>query len=86
MNVIVFVDDAHRSQYGFEARMDPKTGKMRYGFAHHLRSALPNASFVGFTGTPVELVSANTYGVFGDQIDIYDIAQAVHDRATVPIY
>jgi type I restriction enzyme R subunit len=85
-NVIVFVDEAHRSQYGFEARMDPATGEMRYGFAHHLRRALPNVSFVGFTGTPVELVNANTYGVFGDRIDVYDIAQAVHDGATVPIY
>jgi type I site-specific restriction-modification system R (restriction) subunit len=85
-NVIVFVDEAHRSQYGFEARMDPATGEMRYGFAHHMRKALPNATFVGFTGTPVELVNANTYGVFGDQIDVYDIAQSVHDGATVPIY
>jgi type I restriction enzyme R subunit len=85
-NVIVFVDEAHRSQYGFEARMDPATGEMRYGFAHHLRKALPKATFVGFTGTPVELVSANTYGVFGTRIDVYDIAQAVSDGATVPIY
>ena len=85
-NVIVFVDEAHRSQYGFEAKIDPKTGAVRYGFAHHLRRALPNAAYVGFTGTPVELVSANTYGVFGDQIDVYDIAQAVDDGATVPIY
>ncbi|TPE53287.1 type I restriction endonuclease subunit R [Amaricoccus solimangrovi] len=60
-NVIVFVDEAHRSQYGFDARLDPATGEIRYGFAHHLRRALPNATFVGFTGTPVELVSANTY-------------------------
>lgn len=85
-NVIVFVDEAHRSQYGFAAKIDPKTGEIRYGFAHHLRRALPNAAYVGFTGTPVELVSANTYGVFGDQIDVYDIAQAVEDGATVPIY
>jgi type I restriction enzyme R subunit len=85
-NVIVFVDEAHRSQYGFEAKMDPTTGAMRYGFAHHMRRALPNATFVGFTGTPVELVNANTYSVFGHQIDVYDIAQAVQDGATVPIY
>ena len=85
-NVIVFVDEAHRSQYGFAAKIDPKTGEIRYGFAHHLRRALPNAAYVGFTGTPVELVKANTYGVFGDQIDVYDIAQAVEDGATVPIY
>lgn len=85
-NVIVLVDEAHRSQYGFAAKIDPKTGEIKYGFAHHLRRALPNASYVGFTGTPVEMVSANTYGVFGDQIDVYDIAQAVEDGATVPIY
>lgn len=85
-NVIVFVDEAHRSQYGFSAKIDPKTGEIRYGFAHHLRRALPNAAYVGFTGTPVELVNANTYGVFGDRIDVYDIAQAVEDGATVPIY
>jgi type I restriction enzyme R subunit len=85
-NVVVFVDEAHRSQYGFEAKMDLKTGEIRYGFAHHMRRALPNATFVGFTGTPVELVNANTYSVFGHQIDVYDIAQAVQDGATVPIY
>jgi type I restriction enzyme, R subunit len=66
--------------------MDRETGEMRYGFAHHMRRGLPRASFVGFTGTPVELVNANTYQVFGDQIDVYDIAQAVEDGATVPIY
>jgi type I restriction enzyme R subunit len=84
-NVVVLVDEAHRSQYGFEAKLDAK-GEIRFGLAHHLRRGLPNAAFVGFTGTPVELVSANTYGVFGDRIDVYDIAQAVEDGATVPIY
>lgn len=85
-NVIVMVDEAHRTQYGFEARMDAKTGEVRHGLAHHLRAALPNAVYVAFTGTPVELVGANTRSVFGDYIDVYDIAQAVEDGATVPIY
>ncbi|MDO6588060.1 type I restriction endonuclease subunit R [Salipiger sp. 1_MG-2023] len=85
-NVIVMVDEAHRTQYGFEAKMDQKTGALRHGLAHHLRTALPNAVYVAFTGTPVELVGANTRSVFGDYIDVYDIAQAVEDGATVPIY
>lgn len=85
-NVIVMVDEAHRTQYGFEAKMDQKTGEVRHGLAHHLRTALPNAVYVAFTGTPVELVGANTRSVFGDYIDVYDIAQAVEDGATVPIY
>lgn len=85
-NVIVFADEAHRSQYGFEAKIDQKTGDTRYGFAHYLRQALPNAVHLGFTGTPVSLVSANTQAVFGDYIDIYDVSRAVEDGATVPIY
>ena len=84
-NVIVFADEAHRSQYGFDAVVGAK-GQRRYGFAHHVRSALPNASFIGFTGTPVELENADTRAVFGEDIDIYDIARAVEDGATVPIY
>ena len=85
-NVVVFADEAHRSQYGFEAKIDASTGETRYGFAHHLRAALPNAVHVGFTGTPVSLVGADTQGVFGDYIDIYDVTRAVEDGATVPIY
>ncbi|MBS4010733.1 MAG: type I restriction endonuclease subunit R [Roseovarius sp.] len=85
-NVVVFADEAHRSQYGFEAKIDAATGETRYGFAHHLRAALPNAVHVGFTGTPVSLVGADTQGVFGDYIDIYDVTRAVEDGATVPIY
>ena len=85
-NVIVMVDEAHRTQYGFDAKMDQATGEVRHGLAHHLRSALPNAVYVAFTGTPVELVGANTRSVFGDYIDVYDIAQAVEDGTTVPIY
>jgi type I restriction enzyme R subunit len=85
-NVIVIADEAHRSQYGFDARIDKKTGEISYGFAKYLRDALPNASFIGFTGTPIEKEDANTPAVFGDYIDIYDISRAVEDGATVPIY
>ncbi|MEM9798243.1 MAG: type I restriction endonuclease subunit R [Pseudomonadota bacterium] len=84
-NVVVLVDEAHRTQYGFEAKIGAD-GSLKRGLAHHLRNALPNAVYVAFTGTPVELVGANTRSVFGDYIDVYDIAQAVADRATVPIY
>jgi type I restriction enzyme R subunit len=93
-NIIVLADEAHRSQYGFTAKqVDIKdengniTGKAtRYGFAKYIRDALPNACFVGFTGTPIEQSDKNTPAIFGDYIDIYDISQAVADGATVPIY
>ena len=85
-NVIVMADEAHRSQYGFRARIDPKTGKRAYGHAKYLRDALPNASFIGFTGTPIETDDVNTKTVFGEYVDIYDISRAVEDGATVPIY
>ena len=85
-NVIVIADEAHRSQYGFRARIDRKTGELAYGFAKYLRDALPNASFIGFTGTPIEKDDVNTPAVFGDYVDVYDIARAVEDGATVPIY
>ena len=74
-NIVVIADEAHRSQYDF---LD--------GYARHMRDALPNASFIGFTGTPIELQDANTRAVFGDYISVYDIQRAVEDRATVPIY
>ncbi|MDE0330244.1 MAG: type I restriction endonuclease subunit R, partial [Nitrospinae bacterium] len=74
-NIVVIADEAHRSQYDF---ID--------GFARHMRDALPNASFIGFTGTPIELKDANTRAVFGDYISVYDIQRAVEDKATVPIY
>ena len=74
-NIVVIADEAHRSQYDF---VD--------GYAHHMREALPNASFVGFTGTPIELKDANTRAVFGEHISVYDIQRAVEDGATVPIY
>ena len=74
-NIVVIADEAHRSQYDF---ID--------GYARHMRDGLPNASFVGFTGTPIELQDANTRAVFGDYISIYDIQRSVEDGATVPIY
>ncbi|MGB5833281.1 MAG: type I restriction endonuclease subunit R [Thiohalocapsa sp.] len=85
-NVIVIADEAHRSQYGFKAKVDSKTGEIGYGFAKYLRDALPNASFIGFTGTPIEQEDVNTPAVFGEYIDVYDINRAVEDGATVPIY
>jgi len=85
-NIIVIADEAHRSQYGFKAKVDRTTGDMAYGFAQYLRDALPNASFIGFTGTPIEASDVNTPAVFGNYIDIYDISRAVEDGATVPIY
>ena len=85
-NVIVIADEAHRSQYGFQAKVGRKTGDISYGFAKYLRDGLPNASFIGFTGTPIETEDVNTPAVFGDYIDIYDISRAVEDGATVPIY
>lgn len=85
-NIIVIADEAHRSQYGFRAKIERKTGEISYGFAKYLRDALPNASFIGFTGTPIEKDDVNTPAVFGEYIDIYDISRAVEDGATVPIY
>jgi len=93
-NIVVIADEAHRTQYGFEAKMryikdsagNEVGTRISYGFAKHMRDALPNATFIGFTGTPVEGTDKNTQAVFGDYIDVYDIAQAVEDGATVPIY
>lgn len=85
-NVVVICDEAHRSQYGLKGRVDQKTGEYVYGFAKHLRDALPNATFVAFTGTPVSDGDKDTQAVFGDYVSIYDIEQAVQDKATVPIY
>lgn len=84
-NVVVIADEAHRSQYGHYAKAK-KTGEISYGFSKHLRDALPNASYMGFTGTPIELGDKNTKAVFGDYIDVYDISRAVEDGATVKIY
>lgn len=85
-NVIIIADEAHRSQYGLEAKMDTKTGEIKYGYAKYLRDALPNASFIGFTGTPIENEDKSTPAVFGNYIDVYDMTRAVEDEATVKIY
>lgn len=87
-NVIVMADEAHRSQYGFKANVSKKDkdGRLSYGFAKYLHESLPQASFIGFTGTPVDEVDKNTRVVFGDYIDIYDLNRAVEDGTTVPIF
>lgn len=93
-NIIVIADEAHRTQYGFKAKtIDDKNEKgdvvgkkIVYGFAKYMRDALPNATYIGFTGTPIENTDVNTPAVFGNYIDVYDIAQAVDDGATVRIY
>ena len=85
-NIIVIADEAHRTQYGFKAKINKENGEISYGFAKYMRDALPNATYIGFTGTPIEKDDRNTPAVFGNYIDIYDIAKAVEDGATVPIY
>jgi type I restriction enzyme, R subunit len=83
-NILFIADEAHRSQYGLQAKVTAKG--VAYGLAKHVRDALPNASFIGFTGTPVEEADRNTRAVFGDYVDVYDIHQAIEDENTVPIY
>lgn len=83
-DVIVIADEAHRTQYGLKAKFT--NNGLRYGFAKYLRDALPNASFIGFTGTPISTADKSTIAVFGNYIDVYDITQAVNDHATVKIY
>lgn len=89
-NIIVIADEAHRTQYGFEERLvkDTKTGEFKssFGFAKYLQVALPHASFIGFTGTPIDLVGRDTQEIFGNIIHTYDIPQAQADKAIVPIY
>ncbi|AUR52358.1 type I restriction endonuclease subunit R [Aquella oligotrophica] len=87
-NVIVIVDEAHRSQYGFSAEITngKNPAAVKYGYAKYMRDSLPNASYIGFTGTPIELSDKNTQAVFGDYIDIYDMTRAVEDGTTVRIY
>ncbi len=85
-NVVVIADEAHRTQYGFKAHLDAKTGAIKYGLAKSLRDALPNATFLAFTGTPISKDDRDTQSVFGQYVSIYDIQQAVEDGATVPIY
>lgn len=84
-NVIVMVDEAHRGQYGLTEKMD-KEGNISIGAAMLVRKALPNASYIGFTGTPIATEDKNTREIFGDYIDIYDMTQAVEDEATRPVY
>ena len=84
-NVVVVADEAHRSQYGFEETLDAK-GHLKAGLAKHLRDALPNATFLGFTGTPIESNDRSTRAVFGEYVDIYDLTRAVEDGATVKIF
>jgi type I restriction enzyme R subunit len=85
-NVVVIADEAHRSRYGTKGRLNTNTGEYVFGNAKHMRDALPNASFIGFTGTPIALEDRDTRNVFGDYVSIYDIQDAVDDKATVPIY
>ena len=85
-DVIVISDEAHRSQYGLEERVDPETGEIKMGAARKIRNALPNATYIGFTGTPISRRDKSTREVFGDYIDIYDMTQSVEDGATVPIH
>ena len=92
-NVVVIVDEAHRSQYGFGAKvknaprdLDINAVDVKYGYAKYMRDSLPNASYIGFTGTPIELTDKNTRAVFGDYIDIYDMTRSVEDGTTVKIY
>ena len=85
-NVVVIADEAHRCQYGFDVKLDHGSGARRYGHAHYVRQGLPNASFIGFTGTPIEGADRSTRAIFGGDIDVYDITRAVEDGATVPIY
>ncbi len=85
-NIVVMADEAHRSQYGLKEIVDQKTGKLRVGSALVIRKSLPNATFIGFTGTPISMKDKNTRAVFGDYIDIYDMTQAVEDGATRPVY
>ncbi|MDX8408524.1 MAG: DEAD/DEAH box helicase family protein [Mariprofundales bacterium] len=85
-NIVVISDEAHRSQYGDRAKLNSKTGQYTFGYSKHMRNALPEASFIGFTGTPISMEDKDTRAVFGDYVSIYDIQDAVDDGATVPIY
>jgi len=85
-NIVVVSDEAHRSQYGDKAKFNTKTGQYTFGYSKHMHDALPEASFIGFTGTPIDSADKDTKAVFGDYVSIYDIQDAVDDGATVPIY
>jgi len=85
-NIIVMADEAHRGQYGLEEKVDAKTGRVILGTARIIRDSLPNATYIGFTGTPISNKDRSTIEVFGNYIDIYDMTQAVEDGATRPVY
>lgn len=85
-NIIVMADEAHRGQYGLKEVVDAKTGKIKIGTARIIRNSLPNATYIGFTGTPISRKDRSTREVFGDYIDVYDMTQAVEDGATRPVY
>ncbi|MDD4291934.1 MAG: type I restriction endonuclease subunit R [Clostridia bacterium] len=85
-NIIVMADEAHRGQYGLEEKVDAKTGAIKVGTARIIRNSLPNASYIGFTGTPISQKDRSTREVFGNYIDVYDMTQAVEDGATRPVY
>ena len=85
-NIIVIADEAQRSQYSLNEKIDPRTGKVSYGFALLDRESLPNATFIGITGTPIDLKDRSTLEVFGNYIDVYDMTQSVEDGATRPVY
>lgn len=85
-NIVVIADEAHRGQYGLSEHIDERTGKIKLGIARIIRDSLPNATYIGFTGTPISLKDRSTRAVFGNYIDIYDMTQAVEDGATRPVY
>lgn len=85
-NIIVMADEAHRGQYGLKEKIDLETGRIKIGTARIIRNSLPNATYIGFTGTPISMKDRNTREVFGDYVDVYDMTQAVEDGATRPVY
>lgn len=85
-NIVVMADEAHRGQYGLSEKIDEKTGKIKIGTARVIRDSLPNATYIGFTGTPISTKDRSTREVFGNYIDVYDMTQAVKDEATRPVY
>jgi type I restriction enzyme R subunit len=85
-NIIMIADEAHRSQYSLDEKIDAKTGMVSHGFARLVRNSLPNATFIGFTGTPISVKDRSTREVFGEYIDVYDMTQSVEDGATRPVY
>ena len=85
-NIVVMADEAHRGQYGLKEKVDAETGRIKVGTARIIRNSLPNATYIGFTGTPISSKDRNTREIFGDYIDVYDMTQAVEDGATRPVY